>query len=815
MRYQGRSRWLIYAVFPILMIAGSVIGQPEPQLAPLLNENAKDRIPDQYIVVFKPGTPREAVRAAQETVRKHQGRILHTYKATLIGFSAKMSPAAVQALRANPNVSYVEADQKTSIQTIQPPNPAGNPPTGIDRIDRRLLPPNNTYTYSETGNGVHAYIIDTGIRVTHTEFGGRATGVFTAIADGNGTNDCHGHGTNVAGIVGATTFGVAKQVNLHAVRVSDCTGAGTVAGAVSGVDWVAANAVHPAVANISLQSGLSPTFNTSVNGAITAGVTVVVAAGNNNGDACNFSPSAVAAAITVGNIDPSNDTRWVTSNFGTCLDLFAPGRSILSTGIASDTATSTFTGTSQASPHVAGIAARYLETHPAATPAAVWTAIHAADNVAGTPGWAGIVDPGAGSPNELLHWGSLNDGITDGDPHLTTVDGTHYDFQSAGEFVALRDASGLEIQTRQTAVATTFNPGPDAHTGLAVCVSLNTAVAARVGSHRVTYQPNISGVPDPSGLQLRVDGALTTLGPSGIALDDDGRIAKSGDGIRIDFPDETVLVATPGWWASQGKWYMNVRVSHTRASEGILGAIAPNSWLPAMPDGRSLGPRPGALHQRYVDLYQKFAGAWRVTDQTSLFDYAPGTATATFTLTSWPLENPPCVIPDVEPVKPATQAVAGKACQRIVDKNMKRDCIFDVVVTGEPGFAKTYLTSQRLRLDGTTTTVIDDADPTQVGETVTFTATVARTASGGKGVPTGTVQFMLDGAKVGRPVALDQKGRATWETSRLVSSLARPGGNTTGLSSLSGADRSSERRPAGVGGASRDRHGFLIGPPRP
>jgi hypothetical protein len=419
---------------------------------------------------------------------------------------------------------------------------------------------------------------------------------------------------------------------------------------------------------------------------------------------------------------------------------------------------------------VAGAAARFLETHPAATPAAVWTAIHNAANILGTTaGWPGVIDPGVGSPNEMLHWGSLNDGVTDGDPHLTTVDGIHYDFQSAGEFVSLRDGNGLEIQTRQTAIATTFNPGTNAYTGLATCVSLNTAVAARVGSRRVTYQPNISGVPDPSGLQLRVDGVLTPLGAGGIDLGDGGRVSKAavGDGIVIDFPDDTVLHATPGWWASQSKWYLNVRVFQTRASQGILGAIAPNGWLPALPDGSSLGPKPGALHQRYVDLYQKFADAWRVTDQTSLFDYAAGASTATFTLASWPPENPPCVIPQVTPVQPVSLAVAQNACQAILGKDMKDDCIFDVRVTGETGFAKTYLLSQRIALGSTTVTVRDDADPTQPGESVTFTATVKRNASSAKGTPAGTVQFMLDGAKVGMPVPLDSKGRATWETSRL------------------------------------------------
>lgn len=744
---------------------------PEPTLAPLINESAPNRIPGQYIVVFKQGVARDAVLNAQERIKGLGGTIGHTYTSAVSGFSVKLPPEALNALRALPDVAYIEVDQVGDLNTIQPPNPPTAPPTGIDRIDRRLLPLNNTYTYSETGAGVHVYVIDTGIRASHTEFGGRVSGGVNTMAAASGTDDCHGHGTHVAGTIGGANFGVAKGVFLHPVRAGDCANT-YLAPIIAAVDWVTANRILPAVVNLSSGFSGSPTLDTAVANSVASGVTYAVAAGNANADACNTSPARAPAAITVGAVDPANDTRAGFSNFGTCLDLFAPGVNILSAGIASNTATATMSGTSMAAPHVAGVAARHLETHPADTPAQVWTAIHNADDAAGTPVWGagpGVINPGTGSPNELLHWGSLNDGFNDGDPHITTVDGVHYDFQSAGEFVALR-GEGLEIQTRQTPIATTFIPGPNPYTGLATCVSLNTAVAARVGTHRVSYQPNISGVPDPSGLQLRVDGALTTLGAHGLDLGSGGRIGKSavGDGIEIDFPNETKLVVTPGWWESQGKWYLNVAAYHSPAAEGIMGEIANGSWLPALPDGTSLGPKPTALHDRYVDLYGKFADAWRVADAKSLFDYAPGTSSATFTLGVWPKESPSsCVIPEAPLAPPLDARVAEKQCSAIVAKNRKADCIFDVMVTGNAGFAQTYLQTQQLQPGATETTVKGDKDPTKYGESVTFTATVVPTVTRGGGAPAGTVQFILDGSNAGNPVTLDSNGRAAWSTSSL------------------------------------------------
>jgi lysyl endopeptidase len=339
--------------------------------------------------------------------------------------------------------------------------------------------------------------------------------------------------------------------------------------------------------------------------------------------------------------------------------------------------------------------------------------------------WTG----GGTSATRLKDWldpgntGALTD---DGDPHLTTANGVHYNFQGAGEYVSLRDADGLEIQTRQSPIATNFTPGPDAYDGVASCVSLNTAVAARVAGHRVTYEPNLSGVPDPSGLQLRVDGVLTTLGPAGLSLGSGGRIAQTSmpGGLEIDFPDNNVLYATPGWWASQSKWYLDVDVVHAPSTDstpgngnvlqafvappssgGLLAAITAPNWLPSLPDGTQMGVTPTSVSQRYTDLYHKFGDAWRITDATSLFDYAPGTSTSTFTVPTWPSQNGSCTLPGVTPVQhPASRGFAEQACHAVTGKNAHADCVFDVIATGNPGFATTYVSSGQVTGGGTSGT---------------------------------------------------------------------------------------------------------------
>jgi hypothetical protein len=359
-------------------------------------------VPNRYIVVLKSDLKTVALAAegevARQMVQKTGGEVLHTYKSAINGFAARMSETQARELLADPRVAYIEEDSFVEAVGTQT-----GATWGIDRIDQAALPLDSTYNYNNDGTGVHAYIVDTGVLTTHTEFTGRIGNGYDAVTSGGAATDCNGHGSHVAGTVGGTTYGVAKKVTLHPVRVLDCNGSGTTAGVIAGVDWVKTNHIKPAVANMSLGGGVSQTLDDAVAGAVTAGVVFAVAAGNDNSSACNYSPARTPSAITVGATERT-DARASYSNYGTCLDIFAPGSSITSAWYTSTTATNSISGTSMASPHVAGAAALYLAANPSATPQQVRDAL--VNN--GTPGK--VTSPGTGSPNVLLYTGFIGGG---------------------------------------------------------------------------------------------------------------------------------------------------------------------------------------------------------------------------------------------------------------------------------------------------------------------------------------------------------------------------------------------------------------------
>ncbi|MBQ0980001.1 MULTISPECIES: S8 family peptidase [Micromonospora] len=473
-------------------------------------------VPDSYIVVLKDSAvARDRVGdTAKRLSGRHGGTVARTYGAALRGFEVKVSASAAARIAADPAVAYVEQNHTVSISGTQ-----ANPPSwGLDRIDQRNLPLDSSYTYPNTASNVHAYIIDTGIKFSHNDFGGRATSGYDAV-DGGSADDCNGHGTHVAGTVGGSSYGVAKAVQLVGVRVLNCSGSGTNAGVIGGVDWVTANAIKPAVANMSLGGGANTSLDNAVRNSIASGVTYGLAAGNDSGaNACNTSPARTTEAITVGSTT-NTDARSSFSNIGTCLDIFAPGSSITSAWYTSNTATNTISGTSMATPHVVGAAALVASANPGWTPAQVRNQLvaNATPNV--------VSNPGSGSPNLLLNVGT---GTTP--PPPTGCTGTN------GSDVSIPDA------------------------GAAVTSSITISGCGRNASSTSTVAVNIVHT-------YRGDLVIDLLAPDGSAY----RLKNSSTSDSADNVNATYTVNVSGE-AADGIWRLQVRDTYS-ADTGYI-----NTW---------------------------------------------------------------------------------------------------------------------------------------------------------------------------------------------------------------------------------------------
>ncbi|MGW4461882.1 S8 family peptidase [Micromonospora sp. NPDC004704] len=399
---RGR-RLLAAGLLAVLTVGTATPASAAPGAGPpdgrILHAGGATAVPDSYLVVLRDAAtaagPAAVAATADRLAVDHGGTVVRVYHAAINGFEVRLPERAAKRLAADPSVAYVEQNHLVPLAAGVQPNP---PSWGLDRIDQHQLPLDQQYIYPNTAPNVTAYVIDTGIRKTHVDFTGQAVDGFDAVDGVLPADDCNGHGTHLAGIIGGQLHGVAKDVRLVSVRVLNCTGSGSFAQVIAGIDWTVQNAVRPAVVNMGIGGGASTALDAAVINTINRGIPVVVPAGSSASNACNYSPGRVPQALTVAGTTIT-DARMGSASFGSCVDIFAPGQGITSTWHTSNTATNTISSSSVASAHVAGCVALLLQDHP------TWTPAQVASHLAAVSTGGVVSNPGAGSPNRLLYCG--------------------------------------------------------------------------------------------------------------------------------------------------------------------------------------------------------------------------------------------------------------------------------------------------------------------------------------------------------------------------------------------------------------------------
>jgi len=606
-RRRGGALLIAVATATALAAAMAPPAFAAPDEATIRHAGGATAVTDSYLVVFKDlSVSASAVSDQADTVAdRFGGQVVRTYRHALRGFEVAGNATMARKIAADPTVAYVEQNHRVHTTGTQTPTPSW----GLDRIDQRALPLNNSYSYPTTGGGVRAYIVDTGIRFSHTAFGGRAVSGFDAI-DGGAADDCDGHGTHVAGTVGGSTYGAAKAVTLVAVRVLDCEGGGTYGQVIAGIDWVTGD--HDpgelAVANMSLGGPAASTVNTAVANAIADGVSFAVAAGNDDWDACESSPASTPTAITVAATGGAqggsggNDARASFSNYGSCVDIFAPGVNITSSTINSDTSSDSYDGTSMASPHVAGAAALVLAQNPSFTPQQVRDSLV-------SNGTTGVVTDPAGSPNVLLYVVNApppehdfaitvapTAGSTDPNGSVTATVGTAITAGTA-QTVALA-ASGLPA-----GASASFSP-PSVTSGGSSTLTISTGTSTPTGTYPVTITGTGTYATRTATYTLTVNGppGCSATNPTDVSIPDSSTV------------ESTITISGCAGNGSASST-VEVHIVHTFQGDLVVSLLAPDGSSYVLHD--RTGGATDNIDQTYpVDLSGETRnGTWRLRVQ--------------------------------------------------------------------------------------------------------------------------------------------------------------------------------------------------------